>query len=166
MSRALGYSVLAVAAAAVGYCVYFDYARRNNPDFRKKIVKNKKRAAKKAKQEAEADKKQKLEALKEKLNQSLADEPLPKDAAEKEKFFMTQVTIGEQMSALEGKDIEAAIHFYKGLAVYPNPTGILDIYQRTIPEHIYELIMMLTAIQPPASVMNVLQDSIPSLDQD
>ncbi|KAH3667141.1 hypothetical protein OGAPHI_002790 [Ogataea philodendri] len=166
MSKALGYTFVGAAVATVGYCVYFDYQRRNNPSFRKKIVRNKKRAVEKAKQEAEAEKKNKLEALKEKLNQSLEEEPLPKEPAEKEKFFMTQVAVGEQLSAVEGKDIEAAIHFYKGLAVYPNPTGILDIYQRTIPKHIYELIMMLTAIQPPASVMNVLQDSIPSLDQD
>ncbi|GMG20020.1 unnamed protein product [Ambrosiozyma monospora] len=162
MSRA--FSVIAlVSVATLGYCVYFDYQRRHNPEFRKSILRTKRRATKKAKLEAEQDKTKKLEELKEKLNESLIVEPLPTELAEKENFFLNQVTVGEQLAAIPGNEVDAAIHFYKGLAVYPNPQGILDIYQRTISPEVYNLVMMLAAIQVPRNVANILGDSVASL---
>ena len=41
---------------------------------------------------------------------------------------MEQVAVGEQKAKVDA--IEAAICFYKALAVYPNPTDILGIYQK------------------------------------
>ncbi|QPG73886.1 hypothetical protein FOA43_001201 [Brettanomyces nanus] len=165
-TRSVGYIFLGAAAVALTYCIYFDYERRHNGDFRKNLNKRKRKAQKKARIEAEQDKTKKLEILKKKLNESLAASPLPASLQEKESYFLEQVTTGEKLGAIPGKEIDAAIYFYKGLAVYPNPTGILDIYQRTLPPNIYELVMMLTAIQPPKSVVNILGDSVGSLDAD
>ncbi|VEU20265.1 DEKNAAC101141 [Brettanomyces naardenensis] len=164
--RSAGYVFIGVTAAALSYCIYFDYERRHNPEFRKRINQSKRKAQKKAAIEAEQDKTKKLEVLKKKLNESLVANPLPTSLQEKESYFLEQVTTGEKLGAIPGKEIDAAIYFYKGLAVYPNPTGILDIYQRTLPPKIYELVMMLTAIQPPKSVVNILGDSVGSLDAD
>ncbi len=36
-------------------------------------------------------------------------------------------------------EMDAALCFYKALAVYPNPTDILGIYQRSVPEEVYEV---------------------------
>ncbi|ODV82821.1 hypothetical protein CANARDRAFT_30540 [[Candida] arabinofermentans NRRL YB-2248] len=164
MSRVFGLTLATLATASLGYCLYFDYSRRHNVQFRKNLQKQKKRALNKAKAEGELDKTRKMELLKEKLNQSLVEEPLPTSLAEKEQFFMSQVTLGEKLSELPGAEIDAAIYFYKGLAVYPQPTTILEIYQRTVPAHVYELVMMLTAIQPPQSVINILGDSAASIE--
>lgn len=157
-------ALIGVSVFSLGYCVYFDYQRRHSASFRKSIYKRKRKAEKAAAKEAEQDKTTKLETLKAKLNASLAADPLPTSLQEKESYFLDQVTTGEKLGAIPGKEIDAAIYFYKGLAVYPNPTSILDIYQRTLPKNIYELVMMLTAIQPPKSVVNILGDSVGSLD--
>ena len=37
MSRAIALTAAAALTGAVGYAVYFDYMRRNNPDFRRSI---------------------------------------------------------------------------------------------------------------------------------
>lgn len=164
IARNAGLVFLGVGAAALSYCIYFDYERRHNPEFRKNLNQRKKRAQKKAKASAEKEKTKKLEILKKKLNESLEANPLPTKIQEKEAYFLEQVSTGEKVGAIPGKEIDAAIYFYKGLAVYPNPTGILDIYQRTLPPKIYELVMMLTAIQPPKSVVNILGDPANGLD--
>lgn len=155
MSRALTITTIA-ATALVGYAVYFDYNRRNSPAFRKSL---KKKAAKQEKQAAKAQeqsKKSKLDEIKKALADDLEANPIPTDLAEKESFFMQQVALGEQLGQLPDKKVDAAICFYKALAVYPNPTDILGIYQRSIPEEVYELVVMLIAVQPPASVTNIL----------
>ena len=59
--------------------------------------------------------------------EDLAQNPIPTDLTEREAFFMEQVAVGEQKAKVDA--IEAAICFYKALAVYPNPTDILGIYQ-------------------------------------
>ena len=69
---------------------------------------------------------------------------------------MQQVALGEQLATVPDKKIEAALCFYKALAVYPNPTDILGIYQRSVPEEVYEIVVMMIAVQPPAAVTNIL----------
>ncbi|CAK7905485.1 mitochondrial import receptor subunit Tom20p [[Candida] anglica] len=155
MSKALTFTAIA-ATALVGYAVYFDYSRRNSAEFRKslkkKAVKHEKNAAKKDEQ----SKKSKLELVKLALAADLEANPIPTDLSEKENFFMQQVALGEQLGSLPNKKIDAAICFYKALAVYPNPTDILGIYQRSVPEDVYELVVMMIAVQPPAAVTNIL----------
>lgn len=150
-------TITAIAATAlVGYAIYFDFNRRNSPEFRKSLKKKSIKHEKLAAKEQEQSKKSKLDDIKKALAKDLAENPIPTDLAEKESFFMQQVALGEQLGALPDKKIEAAICFYKALAVYPNPTDILGIYQRSVPEEVYELVVMLIAVQPPASVTNIL----------
>ncbi|KAL7664375.1 Mitochondrial import receptor subunit TOM20 [[Candida] zeylanoides] len=148
--------VSVAAAAALGYALYFDYNRRNSVQFRKSLRKKAVKHEKLAAKEEEETKKSKLDTIKKALALDLAENPIPTDLAEKESFFMQQVALGEQLGSLPGKKIDAAICFYKALAVYPNPTDILGIYQRSVPEEVYELVVMLIAVQPPASVTNIL----------
>jgi len=160
------YFLAAAAAVTLGYAVYFDYERRTSPEFRKHLKKSKKHHEKKVIEEEKEAKTHKLEAVKEALIESIKEGPAPPtDAAEKEKFFMTQVTMGEQLSAVPGSELKAAIHFYKALSIYPNPTDILGIYQRSIPQEIYDYIIMMVALQPPQAVANILSDSV-QLDQE
>ncbi|RLV92102.1 Mitochondrial import receptor subunit [Spathaspora sp. JA1] len=152
-SKTLTFTAI-VATAVVGYAVYFDYRRRNSAEFRKSL---KKRANKqqKLKEKKDAETKQiKLEAVKSALIADLQANPIPTDLSEREAFFMEQVATGEQKT--KDDPIDAAICFYKALAVYPNPTDILGIYQKTVPEDVYELVVMMIAVYPPASVSNIL----------
>lgn len=150
--------VSTIAVATLGYCVYFDFKRRNDPEFRRSLREHTKNAERKAKLEAKQAKEQVISILKTKLAESLIAEPLPTSPAEKEQFFMTQVGHAEKLAAIVGKEVDAAIHFYKALAIYPNPTAILDIYQKSVPAEVYELIMALSAILPPASISDLLAD--------
>lgn len=160
------YILAAAATLSVGYAIYFDYERRNSPEFRRKLKKSKKHHEKAVIEHEKEVKTVKLEAVKEALIQSMKEGPaIPTDAAEKERFFMTQVTQGEQLSAAPGEELNAAIHFYKALSIYPNPTDILNIYQRSVPAEIYEYIIMLIALQPPQAVANILSESV-QLDQE
>lgn len=69
---------------------------------------------------------------------------------------MQQVALGEQLAVKPNQKIEAALCFYKALVVYPNPTDILGVYQRSVPEDVYEIVIMMIAVQPPAAVSNIL----------
>lgn len=156
MSKTLTITAIA-ATALVGYAAYFDYNRRNSSEFRKSL---KAKAVKHEKHEAKAKEhtqKSRLDEVKKALT-SLESSPIPTDLSEKEAFFMQQVSVGEQLASLPDQKIEAALCFYKALAVYPNPTDILGIYQRTVPEDVYELIVMMIAVKPPASVASVIGD--------
>ncbi|KAK6464813.1 hypothetical protein DFJ63DRAFT_93823 [Scheffersomyces coipomensis] len=145
-----------IATAVVGYAVYFDYQRRNSAEFRKSLRKKANAQKKKSEQLAEQGKQLKVDAVKKALEEDLASNPLPTEIEEKESFFMQQVALGEQLAIKEATKIEAALCFYKALAVYPNPTDILGIYQRSVPEDVYELVVMMISINPPASVANIL----------
>jgi import receptor subunit TOM20 len=150
--------VATVGAISLGYAVYFDYSRRHNPEFRKKLRKiNEEHAEEKEAAKTKAKTAQ-VEVIQKVLMQSLAEEPIPTDAASKEAYFMKQVTTAEQLAAIPGSEIESALAFYRALAVYPNPTDILNVYQNSVPKHIYEYVIMMMALQPPLSIASFLGD--------
>ena len=153
MNKALTVTAV-VATVFAGYAVYFDYQRRNSREFRKSL---KKKAVKqqKIKEKVEKETKElKLETVKKALLEDLRANPISTDLNEREAFFMEQVATGEQKAKDNATD--AAICFYKALAVYPNPTDILGVYQKTVPEEVYELVVMMIAVYPPASVSSIL----------
>lgn len=149
-------AVATFGALALGYAVYFDYARRHDPEFRKRIQKNNEKYAKAKEAAAHKVKTAQIEVVQKKLMESLANEPIPTEPAQKESYFMTQVTTAEQLAAVPGKEIDSALAFYRALAVYPNPTDILNVYQTSVPKHIYEYIIMMMALNPPLSVASFL----------
>jgi import receptor subunit TOM20 len=75
-----------LAIATVGYMVYFDYQRRNNSEFRKKIAHQRKEA-------------QKLKQQRKKPAGGLAipEEPIPTTNEEREQYFMQNLQLGEQL---------------------------------------------------------------------
>lgn len=155
MSRALTFASIA-AAGVVAYAVYFDYNRRNSPEFRKQLSKRKAHQQKQAAKAQEASRKNRMLEVKKALAEDLAANPIPTDLAKKEEFFMEQVATGEQLAKNPDTKIDAALRFYKALAVYPNPTDIMGIYQKTVPEDVYELLVMMIALQPPATITNII----------
>lgn len=163
MANSTAVTFLTIAAGALGYCVYFDYQRRHNADFRKAIYLKKRKAERAEKLKKESSKLETTQLLKKKLAESLLSAPL--SGENKEQTFIEEVTRAEKLSAIVGKEIDAAIHFYRALSVYPEPTAILEIYQKSVPADIYELIMLLTAILPPANITSLLNEpSAPVLE--
>ncbi|GMM33760.1 Tom20 protein [Saccharomycopsis crataegensis] len=147
------------AASAIAYALYFDYQRHNSKEFRQSLKKSEKNYLKQSEKKEKKEKKARVEQLKVRLLASLEKEPVPKDINDKEQYFMKQVGQGEQLSANPGKEFESALCFYRALSVYPNPTDILGIYQRSVPEPVYDLIVQMIAIKPPLAIINILGDA-------
>ena len=79
------------------YAFYFDYKRRNDPQFRKQLKKESKRQAKAAKEEAEANTVRQRQAIRSAIEE-VKEEGFPTDVEEKEAYFMQEVARGEGLS--------------------------------------------------------------------
>lgn len=65
----------------IGYAIFFDYKRRNDPNFRKQLKKESKRQARAAKEEAEQSTIKQREAIKETVEMA-KEEGFPIDVEE------------------------------------------------------------------------------------
>lgn len=156
LGRVLAISGVSVVAALAGYAAYFDYQRRNNPEFRKQLKRKLKRHAEQEKMAKEEAKQEKLKRVNEILIAELTKDPLPQDPAQREATFSSNVELGEKLAAVPGNELESAMKFYKALSVYPNPSDLLGIYQRSLSEEIYENIVLMIALMPPSNVSSFL----------
>ncbi|CAR27466.1 hypothetical protein ZYGR_0I07410 [Zygosaccharomyces rouxii] len=155
-SRVLTVTGVLAALSLTGYAVFFDHKRRNSPEFRKHLKSKSKRQAALEKKQKEEAKQVKLQKVSEFLAKDLAADPTPTDPSRREETFTTNVELGERLSIVSGKELESATKFYKALSVYPNPADLLGIYQRSVPETVYEYIVMMIAILPPANISTFL----------
>ncbi|KAI9499217.1 hypothetical protein BDB00DRAFT_880921 [Zychaea mexicana] len=137
----------AVVAATLGYAVYFDHKRRNDPEVRKQMKRERKKVKKAAKAAEDEAKQGKLKLIDYVLD-AVAKETLPATAEEKEKYFMTQVAAGEQLcNAGEAYYNDAVLPFFKALKVYPAPLELIMIYQKTVPEPVFQTVVQLMALE-------------------
>ncbi|CAO3685351.1 hypothetical protein G6F70_005112 [Rhizopus microsporus] len=143
-------TVTGILTVGIGYMFYFDYKRRNDPQFRKQLKRERKQAAKAAKEAENESKESKLKLFERVIVES-ARENYPTTPEAKEKYFMEQVTIGETLCG-QGPTYydEAVLPFYKALKVYPAPGELLTIYQKTIPEPVFQTITTVLAIEQKA----------------
>ncbi|KAJ7886748.1 mitochondrial outer membrane translocase complex, subunit Tom20 domain-containing protein [Mycena leptocephala] len=140
-------SILTIAGISlcgiIAYAVYFDYKRRTDSEFRKKLRKEKKRVNKSLAEsrEALAAETEVSEAdLRDALKQ-IKSEPRPATQEARENYFMSQVAMGEQLAARgEPFHLPAALSFYRALTVYPSPSELLGIYQKTVPDAIVKIV--------------------------
>ncbi len=93
----------------LAYAVYFDYRRRNDPQFRKQLKKESKRQARAAKEEAEANTVRQRQAIRSAVEEA-KEEGFPTDVEEKEAYFMQEVARGEGLSG-EGTLIRSQLGF-------------------------------------------------------
>ncbi|KDQ64301.1 hypothetical protein JAAARDRAFT_187641 [Jaapia argillacea MUCL 33604] len=151
MSSRTATTALAVAgltlSGLVAYAIYFDYRRRTDAAFRKKLRKEKKKVDKQAAQSKDTESPttgvgaDELRAALEKVR----SEDVPTTANEREQYFMAQVGMGEQLCA-QGPvfNLPAALCFYRALRVYPSPVELIVIYQKTVPEPVFKIVMEMT----------------------
>ncbi|KAG8961091.1 hypothetical protein FRC03_005787 [Tulasnella sp. 419] len=130
----------------IAYAAYFDYKRRNDTAFRKKLKKEKKRVERSKPAAASAGKGHSMEEIKNAL-QIIRDEALPSSPEAREQYFMDNVAMGEQLCARgPAFEIPAALSFYRALRVYPSPVELIMIYQKTVPDSVFEIVMEMTKL--------------------
>jgi len=137
----------ALAVGSICYAVYFDYKRRNDPQFRKKLKKQRKMAkkirnAKSENKKSVDDASLKIESQIEAIKKVINDEPIPTEMEAKESFFMQQLQKGEMLSYQGEPYYEvSALCYYRAFKVYPNPTELIVLFQRSTPEPVYKKII-------------------------
>ncbi|KAI8363871.1 hypothetical protein EDC96DRAFT_512075 [Choanephora cucurbitarum] len=133
-------------AAGLAYIIYFDYQRRNNPTLKKKIKKEKIKAKKEVEKAKEAVKSNALQII-ERVLAAADKETMPSTPEEKEKYFMEKVAAGEALcNRGEASFNEAVLPFYLALKVYPAPMELIMIYQKTIPEPVFQMVINVMAV--------------------
>ncbi|KAH8795664.1 mitochondrial import receptor subunit tom-20 [Hyaloscypha finlandica] len=140
-----------LATGFVAYAVYFDYRRRNDPQFRKQLKKESKRQARAAKEEAEAHTVRQREAIRSAVEEA-KEEGFPTDVEEREAYFMQEVARGEGLSGEGTDNVEAALCFYKALKVYPQPSDLITIYDKTVPKPVLDILAEMIAFDSSLNV--------------
>ncbi|KAG9015547.1 hypothetical protein FRB94_000152 [Tulasnella sp. JGI-2019a] len=159
-------AAVTVVGGLIAYAAYFDYKRRNDAQFRKKLRKEKKRVERTRPDVlTPGGGSRSTEEIKEAL-QMIRNEQLPAGAEEKEQYFMENVQIGEQLCT-QGPafEIPAALAFYRALRVYPSPVELIMIYQKTVPESVFKIVMEMTSLDvssPDPEPQEAKKESAPS----
>ncbi|KIW11822.1 hypothetical protein PV08_09095 [Exophiala spinifera] len=143
-STIVSISVGTAVTGLIAYAAYFDYKRRNDPEFRKALKRESRRQARIAKEEAEIQGKRQREEVKLAVQEAI-EEGFPTDVEEKEAFFMQQIAQGEALAGDGSDPVGAALCFYKGLKVYPEPSSLIRIYDNTVPKEILEILAVMVA---------------------
>ncbi|MCJ1397736.1 hypothetical protein MMC11_000932 [Xylographa trunciseda] len=152
-------STTTIIAATVGtlvtgfiaYAIYFDHKRQTDPEFRKALKRESRREARIARTQAEAQGAQQKEAIKAAV-EAAKEEGFPTDVEDKEAFFMTEVARGEGLCQDGSDQVEAALCFYKALKVYPQPSDLISIYDKTVPKPVLDILAEMIATDPSISV--------------
>lgn len=120
------------ATIFIGYCIYFDKKRHNDPDFKKKL-RERRRA-------------QKAAASSGKRNKTVF--PDMKDHEAVQRFFLQEIQLGEEL--LAAGDLENGVdHLGNAVAVCGQPNDLLQVLQQTLqPEVFHLLIKRLPAVAP------------------
>lgn len=150
----------AVAASAIGYLVYFDYKRRNDPQFRRNLKKAEQKYKKEKELLASAEKEQLKTQIEQALRDSLANDPVPASLEEREKFFVSEIARADELlNQGESQAIPAALAFYRALSVYPSPVDLLGIYDKSVRQPVLDILRTMVLLEPPAALKNVFGGS-------
>jgi len=104
----------------LGYCIYFDQKRHNDPNFKRKL--------------REKRKQQRLAKV--------AGTKIPdlRDQEAVQKFFLSEVQLGETL--LSEGDVDGAVeHLGSAIAVCGHPQQLLQILQQTLPPQVFHLLL-------------------------
>ncbi|KAJ8969140.1 hypothetical protein NQ317_018586 [Molorchus minor] len=120
------------ATLFLGYCIYFDKQRHNDPDFKKKL--RQRRRAKKA--SASSGK------------HATTVFPDMKDHEAVQRFFLQEIQLGEEL--LAAGDLENGVdHLGNAVAVCGQPNDLLQVLQQTLQPNVFHLLIQrLPAVAP------------------
>lgn len=150
----------ALAVGTLGYLVYFDYKRHNDPEFRRSLSKAERKYKKEKEMMASAQKEHLKTQIEEALRDSLLNDPIPESLEAREKFFVTEIARADELINLgESQFIPAALAFYRALCVYPNPVDLLGIYDKSVRQPVLDILRTMVLIEPPLAIKNVFGGS-------
>ncbi|KAL3284097.1 hypothetical protein HHI36_018265 [Cryptolaemus montrouzieri] len=129
---ALGIAAGVCGTLFIGYCIYFDQKRHNDPDFKKKL-----RERRRVKKAAAGGAKRTNTVF-----------PDMKDHEAVQKFFLQEIQLGEEL--LAAGDLENGVdHLGNAVAVCGQPNDLLQVLQQTLqPQVFHLLIQRLPAVAP------------------
>lgn len=139
-------SLSVLGVAGIGYAVYFDHRRRNDPVFRKSLRKESKKTSKADKKQAARRAQQEEGFIQELLQEVRTPGVFPSGVEEREQYFLKYVSLGEQLFAVgSDKYLDAAAAFFRALKVYPQPVELIMIYQKAVPKEVFDTIMRIVS---------------------
>ncbi|KIS71310.1 uncharacterized protein UMAG_01210 [Mycosarcoma maydis] len=139
-------SLSVLGVAGIGYAVYFDHRRRNDPVFRKSLRKESKKTSKADKKQAARRAQQEEGFIQELLQEVRTPGVFPSGVEEREQYFLKYVSLGEQLFAMgSDKYLDAAAAFFRALKVYPQPVELIMIYQKAVPKEVFDTIMRIVS---------------------
>lgn len=114
----------ASAVCFVGYCVYFDYKRRKDPQYKQKV--RERRRKQKAQEDAKRNEKDGIPNL--------------TDPRAIQKFFEDEIRQGEE--CLNAGDIEECVnHFARACSVCGQPQHLIATLQHALPPQVFQLLI-------------------------
>uniref|UniRef100_F6WEG7 Mitochondrial import receptor subunit TOM20 homolog n=1 Tax=Ciona intestinalis TaxID=7719 RepID=F6WEG7_CIOIN len=124
MNRNTAFAIAGICGTAfLGYCVYFDRKRRNDPDFKKKLL--------------ETERKQ-WQTKSSGGNTTVM--PDLRDVEAVQKFFLKEVQLGEEL--LASGDHEGGVeHLTNAVAVCGQPQQLLQVLQQTLPQPVFAMLL-------------------------
>ena len=150
--------MLTLFSFVVSYLIYFDYKRRNSPEFRRQLRKSAKKHQKAKELAAEASKNEFKTKIEQVLKDSLVNDPIPEGLKEREKFFGEEVARADELLNTPGEtnQVDAALAFYRALRVYPSPIDLLNLYDKSLKPPVLEILRTMVVLEPPPSLVSVL----------
>ncbi|KAK3093863.1 hypothetical protein FSP39_021168 [Pinctada imbricata] len=131
------------------YCVYFDYKRRNHPDFRKRL-------------------RESNLIYSSMYNFSMyfiLKLPDPEDKEATQQFIIQEIQLGEE--GITTGDIENGVdHLCNAVMVCAHPQQLLMLFQQTLPPTVFQLLIKkisISEVQQPTSVKS--DDSVPTITE-
>ncbi|ESP02758.1 hypothetical protein LOTGIDRAFT_110772 [Lottia gigantea] len=119
---ALGIAAAGAGICFIGYCVYFDRKRRNDPNFKQRL-----RESKKARNSG-------------KKSSGLTELPDLTNPEAMQKFFFQEIQLGEEL--LAAGDIEGGVdHLSYAIATCGQPQQLLQVLQQTLPPQVFALLL-------------------------
>lgn len=156
----IGITLSSALVFGLGYALHFDYKRRNDAAFRKKLRRDKKKFSQVQKAEAQQQEEVFAQAIR-KAYHEVQRCTLPHLVEEREKFFMQEVAKGEGLYAQGShKFIEAASCFFLALKVYPNQMELMVIYEKTIPKEVNAIIVKLLQLDESANATKHIEETL------
>nr|AAB30680.1 import receptor MOM19 [Neurospora crassa] len=149
-SQAVTYTTAAVTAVATGflaYAIYFNYKRRNDPEFRRQLRHSARRQARQEKEYAELSQQAQRQRIRQMVDEA-KEEGFPTTSDEKEAYFLEQVQASKILGQDPTKAIDTSLTFYKALKVYPTPGDLISIYNKTVAKPILDILTEIIAYDP------------------
>uniref|UniRef100_UPI00398EE1DB mitochondrial import receptor subunit TOM20 homolog n=1 Tax=Pristiophorus japonicus TaxID=55135 RepID=UPI00398EE1DB len=123
MGKTSAIAVGICGALFVGYCIYFDRKRRNDPNFKKRLQERRRMQRQPTK------------------GNGISGLPDQKDAEGMQAFFLEEIQLGEEF--LSQGDYEIGVtHLSNAIAICGQPQQLLQVLQQSIPTPIFHLLLM------------------------